>query len=166
MNRVPVEQNLFYYYDGLKVCRKEENGTHYCVCGGASVTGYKEDCTVKSVVSRKEYYDAIRKPILLLHPTAKACNTIVKETHIVLPKPDPPSFVPTGPQPTPQPTPSPTWPTATGKTESDVKAYCDNAIRNTAVARACASITDFPFQTYIDECLINVLVNKANFPSQ
>ena len=130
----------------------------YCICGGASITGYKEDCTIKSLVNRKKYYDSLGKSILLLHPTAKLCNTKVEGPHITLPEPEPPVVIPTEPQPTSSPGPTPTWPTATGKTESDVKAYCDHTIRNSAVGRACALIAGFPFQNYIDECLINVKV--------
>ena len=158
LHRVAVGQNLFYYYDGVKACRKETM-KRYCICGGASVKGYKEDCTIKTLINRKKYYDSLGKSILLLHPTAKLCNTKVEGPHITLPEPEPPVVIPTEPQPTLSPGPTPTWPATTGKNESDIRAYCENAIRNSAVGRACASISNFPSHLYIEQCIVNVQVN-------
>ena len=98
------------------------------------------------------------KSILLLHPTAKACNRNENKDHIVVPECCKDDVYKHNPTPTPGVTA--TWPTPNGKRESDAKSYCENAIRNSAVARACTVIPNFPFQDYVDQCVENVKVSK------
>ena len=130
------------------------------MCQGSSTTGYKSDCTV-SLTNRTEYYQGQGKSVLLLHPTARECNTKESSVHVVLPRQ---SVREQPATPTPTPTnPVPTWPTPTGKQELAVKAYCEKEIRDSAVGKACASIFDFPFEDSITECQVNVLVSKKAF---
>ena len=150
--------NLFNYYDGMKTCR--EPPKQYCVCKGDSLTGYKENCNITSLLTGgRDYYQTIGGS-LLIHPTAISCNS--KVAGLVLPQEK--SHCPNSyPTPLSPPTRPPSrWPTRTGKTERGVKVYCEKEIIESAVGRACASIPNFPFQDSINECILNVKVSEVH----
>lgn len=56
-----------------------------------------------------------------------------------------------------------TWPTKSGKSQSQVERYCENEVKNSEAGRICSAISYFNFSSYVQQCIEDIQVQCHNF---
>ena len=51
-----------------------------------------------------------------------------------------------------------TWPTKAGKTKAEVETRCQKEVKESDAGKICAVIADFPFSSFIQQCVEDVQV--------
>ena len=57
----------------------------------------------------------------------------------------------------------PDWPLASGRTKKEVEDYCHQKIGNFTSGRICSVISDFSIHQYVQQCIMDIRVNRKIF---
>ena len=156
--RIPVGKSLFYYKDKGDPCKSEPR-KNYCICTLSSSNKVNANCGYKSAVNRP-VYSMVSQGWSKLGPSSfKSCGSRKRRaiaTETTLPDYDadldyiydPPQLASV----------SITWPTKTGKTKSQVEAYCRTAVATSEPGNICSGISDFSYLPFILQCVEDVQV--------
>ena len=152
--RLPVGRSLFYYRDTKTKCPKVPE-KKYCHCSDFNTARCNRGSAAEQVELKK------RDMTTLVNPAANKCNKRKRrslDAGVVLPEDDDSVFYKYDPAPM-EPV-NITWPTTSGKTQSQVRSYCNQKLRNSAPGKLCTKLPDFSFDTYVQQCMDDIQVCK------
>ena len=127
----------------------------YCHCSDFNTARCNRGSAAEQVELKK------RDMTTLVNPAANKCNKRKRrslDAGVVLPEDDDSVFYKYDPAPM-EPV-NITWPTTSGKTQSQVRSYCNHKLRNSAPGKLCTKLPDFSFDTYVQQCMDDIQVCK------
>ncbi len=154
LSRLPLGGSLFYHEGGEPRCR--EKAKDFCQC--LTINGkLSKNCRFANIADRPEY---TRTGWIELEPpgVGNCGGRKRRSTSSDISLPNDSRAMSYVYNPTPLPRVTIRWPTASGKTQSQVTTYCTNKVKNSQPGLICKSIADFDFQPFISQCIEDIKV--------
>eukprot|EP00794_Sanderia_malayensis_P012371 gene12371-13641_t len=159
--RLGVGKSLFYYKGGPRNCTAQRV-KHYCTCEETCCGSRNIKCDFTGYANRPKYRQGFEGWKDLNFPGGQNCGKRRKrrstDENIILPDDDNDlaNYVY---NPKPLVIVAPQWPTASGKTQATVKAYCEQEINNSTAAKICSKLLDnINFTKFVSECVADVQI--------
>eukprot|EP00795_Rhopilema_esculentum_P008761 gene8761-14788_t len=159
--KIPTGESLFYYRGGPRKCHGKRV-KHYCSCQEDCCGKRKVNCDFTNFQKRPKYKKGKQFWKDLNFPGGRHCGRRKRRSTadaIILPD-DEESLWDYVYAPEPLKAVVSNWPTPLGKTLAQTRAYCDQQLRNSEIAKICSKLLDvFDVTDFVTECISDVQIS-------